>query len=131
MFIFYFVCNTKHQVWLICNENKLLLPIWCYNSSVIGLFPLGNKYFGAFVLNGLKSTGRDRSWTGDYAACGFHGSIHKIGELYSCHNYIRPYFSGVLWPDPAPIYFKRHFLTLFVKLWFSVVWSGTHVACKD
>ena len=53
MFIFYFV-NTKHQVLLICNENRFLLPIWWYNR---GLFPLGigNKYFGVFVLNGLMS----------------------------------------------------------------------------
>ena len=51
MFIFNFV-YTKHQVLLICNENKeFLLPIWWYNR---GLFPLGNKYLGVFILNGLK-----------------------------------------------------------------------------
>ena len=50
MFIFYFV-YLKHQVLLICNEKiKIMLPIWWYNR---GSFPLGNKYFGVFVLNGL------------------------------------------------------------------------------
>ena len=43
MFIFYFV-YTKHPV------KTFLLPIWWYNR---GLFPLGNKYFGIFVLKGL------------------------------------------------------------------------------
>ena len=50
MCIFYFV-YTKHQVLLICNENKEIsvanLMIYMYNR---GLFPLGNKYFG-----GLRS----------------------------------------------------------------------------
>ena len=31
--------------------NKFMLPIRWYNR---GLFPLGNKYFGVFVLNGLR-----------------------------------------------------------------------------
>ena len=57
MFTFYFV-YTKHQVLLICNENKEIsvanLMIQTYNR---GSFPLGNKYFGVFILNGLKLKG--------------------------------------------------------------------------
>ena len=37
--------------WFVMKINTFLLPIWWYNR---GLFPLGNKYFGVFVLNGLK-----------------------------------------------------------------------------
>ena len=37
--------------WFVMKIKKFLLPIWWYNR---GLFPLGNKYFGVFVLNGLK-----------------------------------------------------------------------------
>ena len=57
MFISYFV-YPKHQVLLICNENKeILLPIWWYNR---GSFPLWNKYFGVFVLSGLKTDIHDK-----------------------------------------------------------------------
>ena len=48
MFIFYFVYK-KHQDFLICNENKEI-SVANYNR---GLFPLGNKFVGVFVLNGL------------------------------------------------------------------------------
>ena len=37
--------------WIAKCSYSFLLPIWWYNR---GLFPLGNKYFGVFVLNGLK-----------------------------------------------------------------------------
>ena len=37
--------------WFVMKIKTFLLPIWWYNR---GLFPLGNKYFGVFVLNGLK-----------------------------------------------------------------------------
>ena len=33
--------------------KKFMLPIWWYNR---GSFPLGNKYLGVFVLNGLPAT---------------------------------------------------------------------------
>ena len=47
MFIFYFV-YTKHQVLMICNENK---EISVANLMIQrGLFPLGNNYVGVFVL---------------------------------------------------------------------------------
>ena len=36
--------------WFVMKIKKFLLPIWWDNR---GLFPLGNKYFGVFVLNGL------------------------------------------------------------------------------
>ena len=51
MFMFYFV-YTKHQVLLICNENREISVANLMIQSR-GLFPLGNKYFGVFVLNGL------------------------------------------------------------------------------
>ena len=44
----YFILSTH---WFVMKIKKFLLPIWWYNR---GLFPLGNKYFGIFVLNGLK-----------------------------------------------------------------------------
>ena len=49
----YFILSTQNIkfYWFIMKTNKLLLPIWWYNR---GLFPLRNKYFGVFVLNGLK-----------------------------------------------------------------------------
>ena len=51
MFIFCFV-YTKHQVLLICNENNEI----CVANLMIKqrFFPLKNKYFGVFVLNGLR-----------------------------------------------------------------------------
>ena len=50
MFIFCFV-YTKHEVLLICNENKEI----CVADLMIrqSFFPLKNKYFGVFILNGL------------------------------------------------------------------------------
>ena len=50
----YYILSTQNiKVLLICNENKeFLLPIWWYNR---GLFALGNKYFGVFILNGLNN----------------------------------------------------------------------------
>ena len=51
MFIFYFV-YTKHQVLPICNENK---EICVANLRIKQRFyPLKNKYFGVFILNGFK-----------------------------------------------------------------------------
>ena len=38
--------------WFVMKIKKFnMLPIWWYNR---GLFPLGNKYFGVFILNGLN-----------------------------------------------------------------------------
>ena len=51
MFIlFYFVYTNIKFYWFVMKIKQFLLPIWWYNR---GLFPLGNKYFGVFVLNGL------------------------------------------------------------------------------
>ena len=49
----YFICLCKTSSFtdLQWKKKKNLLPIWWYNR---GLFPPGNKYFGVFVLNGLK-----------------------------------------------------------------------------
>ena len=46
----YFILSTQNIkfYWFVMKIKKFLLPIWCYNR---GLFPLGNKYFGVFVLN--------------------------------------------------------------------------------
>ena len=43
----YFILST--QIIKFYWFKKFLLPIWWYNR---GSFPLGNKYFGVFVLNG-------------------------------------------------------------------------------
>ena len=50
----YFILSTQNIkfYWFVMKIKKFLLPIWCYNR---GLFPLWNKYFGVFVLNGLNS----------------------------------------------------------------------------
>ena len=49
----YFIWSTQNIkfYWFVMKMKKFLLPIWWYNR---GLFPLRNKYFGVFVLNGLK-----------------------------------------------------------------------------
>ena len=48
----YFILSTQNIkfYWFVMKIKKFLLPIWWYNR---GSFPLGNKYFGVFVLNGL------------------------------------------------------------------------------
>ena len=52
MLIFYFV-YTKRQVLLICNENKEI-SVANLMIQFRGLFPLGYRYLGVFVLNGIK-----------------------------------------------------------------------------
>ena len=49
----YFIWSTQNIkfYWFVMKMKKFLLPIWWYNR---GLFPLRNKYFGVFVLIGLK-----------------------------------------------------------------------------
>ena len=48
----YFILSTQNIKfnWFVMNIKKHLLPIWWHNR---GSFPLGNKYFGVFVLKGL------------------------------------------------------------------------------
>ena len=48
----YFISATQNIkfYWFVMKIKKFLLPIWWYKR---GLFPLGNKYFRVFVLNGL------------------------------------------------------------------------------
>ena len=48
----YFIFSPQNIkfYWFVMKLKKFLLSIWWYNR---GLFPLGNKYFGVFVLNGL------------------------------------------------------------------------------
>ena len=50
----YFVLSTQNIkfYWFVMKIKKFLLPIWWYNR---GSFPLGNKYCGVFILNGLTS----------------------------------------------------------------------------
>ena len=52
----YFILSTQNIkfYWFVMKIKRFLLPIWWYNR---GSFPLGNKYFGVFVLNG-KADGR-------------------------------------------------------------------------
>ena len=52
----YFILSTQNIkfYWFVMKIKKFLLPIWWYNR---GLFPLRNKYFGVFVLNGLNRGG--------------------------------------------------------------------------
>ena len=49
----YFILSTQTIKFycFVMKIKKFMLPIWWYNRD---LFPLGNKYFGVFVLNGLK-----------------------------------------------------------------------------
>ena len=48
----YFILSTQNIkfYWFVMKIKTFLLPIWGYNR---GSFPLGNKYFGVFILNGL------------------------------------------------------------------------------
>ena len=48
----YFILSTQtiKFYWFVMKIKTFLLPIWWYNR---GSFPVGNKYFGVFVLNGL------------------------------------------------------------------------------
>ena len=64
----YFILSTQNikLYCLVMKIKKFMLPIWWYNR---GLCPLGNKYFGVFVLNGLNNlaickicTWRAKSW---------------------------------------------------------------------
>ena len=50
----YFILSTQNIkfYWFVMKIKTFMLPIWWYNR---GSFPLGNKYFGVFVLNGLKN----------------------------------------------------------------------------
>ena len=50
----YFILSTQNIkfYWFVMKIKKFLLPIWWYNR---GSYPLGNKYFGVFVLNGLTN----------------------------------------------------------------------------
>ena len=47
-----FILSTQNIkfYWFVMKIKKCLLPIWWCNR---GSFPLGNTYFGVFVLNGL------------------------------------------------------------------------------
>ena len=49
----YFILSTQNIkfYWFVMKIKTFLLPIWWYSR---GLFPHKNKYFGVFVLNGLK-----------------------------------------------------------------------------
>ena len=49
----YFMLSTQNIkfYWFVMKIKKFMLPIWWYNR---GLFPLGNEYFGVFILNGLR-----------------------------------------------------------------------------
>ena len=56
----YFILSTQNIKFysFVMKIKKSLLPIWWYNR---GLFPLGNKYFGVFVLKGLSQMKQE--WT--------------------------------------------------------------------
>ena len=56
----YFILSTQNIkfYWFVMKIKKFLLPIWWYNR---GSFPLGNKYFGVFVLNGLSFSKHKRA----------------------------------------------------------------------
>ena len=49
----YFILSTQNIkfYWFLMKIMKFLLPIWWYKR---GLFPLGNTYFGVFILNGMN-----------------------------------------------------------------------------
>ena len=49
--------KTFKFYWFVMKIKKFMLPIWWYNR---GSFPCGNKYFGVFVLNGIKTHIRDK-----------------------------------------------------------------------
>ena len=51
----YFILSTQNIkfYWFVMKIKKFLLPILWYNR---GSFPLRNKHFGVFVLNGLSKT---------------------------------------------------------------------------
>ena len=55
--------------------KKFMLPIWWYNR---GSFPLGNKYFGVFVLNGLWRA----SWSKFFVS--LYAYLHKKHDNDFC-----------------------------------------------
>ena len=57
----YFILSTQNIkfYWFVMKIKKFMLPIWWYNR---GVFPLGNKYFGVFVLNRLMHGGKCIPW---------------------------------------------------------------------
>ena len=50
----YFILSTQNIkfYWFVMKIKKFMLPIWWCNR---GLFPLGNTYFGVFILNGISA----------------------------------------------------------------------------
>ena len=93
----YLILSTQNIkfYWFVMKRKTFLLPIWWYNR---GLFPLGNKYFGVFVLNGLTKF-----------------KLINVNELslfqstcYSC--LFLPHSTGVKCPIPHTIFFLFFFL---------------------
>ena len=152
MFIFYFV-YPKHQIFLICNEiKKFLLPIWWYNR---GSFPLGNKYFGVFVLNGLKRTSPNmflafHQLVNTIFHCTAHTSFHiptsqgtdtsyqfhHFTQLLSSRPQIQLTNSRHLSPPPPPppldsqqfIHWHEQgsMLLSVQRIWMNIVWNWLH-----
>ena len=79
----YFTWSTQNIkfYWFVMKIKKFLLPIWWYNR---GVFPLGNKYFGVFVLNGLR--------------CFFEGNSHGCDTTSNGSDPPPP-------PPPLPSFF--------------------------
>ena len=79
----YFILSTKNIkfYWFVMKIKKFLLPIWWHNR---GLFPLGNKFLGVFILNGLTySTSQQQKLFHPLQTTSFHALYMKSGKL-SC-----------------------------------------------
>ena len=61
----YFILSTQNIkfYWFVMKIKTFLLPIWWYNR---GSFPLGNKYFWVFILNGLSAINSQVVWLINY-----------------------------------------------------------------
>ena len=77
-----FILSTQNIkfYWFVMNIKKCLLPIWWYNR---GSFPLGNKYFGVFVLNGLLSLSNYRHYVHAFISKLTHEASHDLDNTIS------------------------------------------------
>ena len=67
--------------WFVMKIKKFMLPIWWYNR---GSFPLGNKYFGVFVLNGIMEVISSVHY---YCSCMSEKSLSHLIWCFGCFGF--------------------------------------------
>ena len=79
-------------------EGKKILSLYRVSLTAIGWI---SKFWKEKSSPALKSTGRDRSWTGDYVAC---GRCHLAHAAWFAHvPYLLPSHGGSIPREPASL----------------------------